>query len=423
MEELKGKRIGFAMCGSFCTFSRCFDALGELLGLGCEIIPIMSFNAYETDTRFGNAAEHRERLEEMCGREIIHTIAQAEPIGPKNMTDIMLVANCTGNTLAKLAASITDTPVTMAVKSHLRANRPVLLNIVHSRKVLIEGCTFKNSPAWCLHPRGCNHITLHNVTVNNPWYSQNGDALDLESCTNAIVAGCHFDAGDDAICIKSGKDEDGRRHAEPARGIIITDNVVYHGHGGFVVGSEMSGGVQNIWVSNCTFMGTDVGLRFKSCRGRGGLVENIYISNINMINIISEAIIFNLFYTGKARGEEVTYDDEGNATPVELPAVDETTPVFRNIFVKDVICKGAGRAVFFNGLPEKRIENIHMDRFTVTEAKEGAVFCEAQDITLNNLHIETLKPGPACRMSGVANVSVDGTTYDKIGAEREIPLK
>lgn len=301
--------------------------------------------------------------------------------------------------------------------------RPVLLNIVHSRKVLIEGCTFKNSPAWCLHPRGCNHITIHNVTVNNPWYSQNGDALDLESCTNAIIAGCHFDAGDDAICIKSGKDEDGRRHAEPARGIIITDNVVYHGHGGFVVGSEMSGGVQNIWVNNCTFMGTDVGLRFKSCRGRGGLVENIYISNINMINIPSEAMIFNLFYSGKARGEEVSYDDEGNATPIQLPAVDETTPIFRNIFVKDVVCKGAGRAVFFNGLPEKRIENIHLDRFTVTDAKEGAVFCEAQDIVLNDLHIETLSKGPACRMSGVANVKVNGTVYDKIGAEREIPLK
>ncbi len=129
MEELKGKRIGFAMCGSFCTFSRCFDALGVLLDLGCEIIPIMSYNAYDTDTRFGNAADHRRKLEDMCGRQIIHTIPDAEPIGPKKMTDIMLVANCTGNTLAKLAASITDTPVTMAVKSHLRGNRPVLLNI------------------------------------------------------------------------------------------------------------------------------------------------------------------------------------------------------------------------------------------------------------------------------------------------------
>ena len=126
MEELKGKRVGFAMCGSFCTFSHCFEALEEL---GCEPVPIMSSNAYETDTRFGNAAEHVSRLERLCGKKVIHTIADAEPIGPKNMTDIMLVANCTGNTLAKLAASITDTPVTMAVKSHLRGSRPVVLNI------------------------------------------------------------------------------------------------------------------------------------------------------------------------------------------------------------------------------------------------------------------------------------------------------
>ena len=129
MEELKGVRVGFAMCGSFCTFAECFRALERLLELGCEVVPIMSFNAYDTDTRFGNAEDHRKRLAELCGRDIIHTIAGAEPIGPKNMTDVMLVANCTGNTLAKLAASITDTPVTMAVKSHLRGSKPVVLNI------------------------------------------------------------------------------------------------------------------------------------------------------------------------------------------------------------------------------------------------------------------------------------------------------
>ncbi|MBQ3842470.1 MAG: dipicolinate synthase subunit B [Ruminiclostridium sp.] len=129
MEELKGVRVGFAMCGSFCTFSECFAALNRLLALGCEVVPVMSFNAYDTDTRFGSAKEHRERLAQMCGREVIHTIADAEPIGPKDMTDVMLVANCTGNTLAKLAASITDTPVTMAVKSHLRGSKPVVLNI------------------------------------------------------------------------------------------------------------------------------------------------------------------------------------------------------------------------------------------------------------------------------------------------------
>lgn len=127
--NLDGKRVGFAMCGSFCTFSHCFNALETLKNCGCELIPIMSFNAYSIDTRFGIAKEHVERLEEMCGRKIIHTIEAAEPLGPKNMTDIMLVANCTGNTLAKLAMSVTDTPVTMAVKSHIRNSRPVLLNI------------------------------------------------------------------------------------------------------------------------------------------------------------------------------------------------------------------------------------------------------------------------------------------------------
>lgn len=300
--------------------------------------------------------------------------------------------------------------------------RPVLLNFVYCKTVLLEGCTFKNSPAWCLHPRSCDHITLDEVTVINPWYSQNGDALDLESCTNALIANCLFDAGDDAICIKSGKNEDGRRRGEPTRGVIIKDNVVLHGHGGFTVGSEMSGGVQNIWVENCSFMGTDVGLRFKSCRGRGGLVENIYCSHINMLNIPSEAIVFNLFYSGKARGEEVTYDDEGNALPIDLPAVDETTPVFRNIFISDITCKGAGRAIFFNGLPEKRIENIQLRDVTITNAKEGAVFCESNDILLNNIHIEPLVPGPACRMQGVSNVTINGHDISHIGPLQEVPL-
>lgn len=129
MLSLKGKKVGFALCGSFCTFSKSFAALENLLEQGCDVIPIMSFNAYSLDTRFGRAEEHIERLESLCGRKIIHTIEDAEPIGPKKMTDVMLVANCTGNTLAKLAASITDTPVTMAVKSHLRNGGAVVLNI------------------------------------------------------------------------------------------------------------------------------------------------------------------------------------------------------------------------------------------------------------------------------------------------------
>lgn len=190
--------------------------------------------------------------------------------------------------------------------------RPVLLSFKKCKKVLLQGVTFKNSPSWCLHPLSCEDITIDGVTVSNPWYSQNGDALDLESCNRALIENCSFDAGDDGICLKSGKDEDGRRRGEPCQNVIIRNNIVLHGHGGFVVGSEMSGGVKNIYVDNCTFLGTDVGLRFKSTRGRGGVVENIHISNINMINIPNEGLIFDLFYGGNAPGEGDGYNNPTN---------------------------------------------------------------------------------------------------------------
>ena len=127
--DLQGVKIGAAICGSFCTFKDAFAAVARLKELGAEIIPIMSFNAASLSTRFGKAEDNVKILESIAGRSVINTIEDAEPIGPKKMTDIMLLPNCTGNTLAKLAMSITDTPVTMAVKSHLRGGRPVLINV------------------------------------------------------------------------------------------------------------------------------------------------------------------------------------------------------------------------------------------------------------------------------------------------------
>lgn len=129
MADLSGKKIGLALCGSFCTFEKAFAAAAILVGLGAEVTPIMSFNAFSIDTRFGTAEENNAKLEAICGREIISTISGAEPIGPKKMFDILVVAPCTGNTLAKLALSIIDTPVTMAVKSHIRNARPVVLAV------------------------------------------------------------------------------------------------------------------------------------------------------------------------------------------------------------------------------------------------------------------------------------------------------
>ncbi len=120
-------KIGYALCGSFCTFSQAIEQLESLSRSENELVPIMSFNAYSTDTRFGKAADHINRIESICRRRMINTIADAEPLGPKEKLDLLIISPCTGNTLAKLAAGITDTPVTMAAKAHLRCDRPLLI--------------------------------------------------------------------------------------------------------------------------------------------------------------------------------------------------------------------------------------------------------------------------------------------------------
>ena len=125
--EIEGKKIGFVLTGSFCTFSKVLPKMKELIKKGADILPIMSFNSYNLDTKFGDAKDITKEIEEMTGKTIIHTITDAEPIGPKKMTDIMIVAPCSGNTMSKLACDIIDTPATMAVKSHLRNNRPVVI--------------------------------------------------------------------------------------------------------------------------------------------------------------------------------------------------------------------------------------------------------------------------------------------------------
>jgi len=270
--------------------------------------------------------------------------------------------------------------------------RPVLVNLVNCKKILVEGVTFQNSPAWCLHPLLSEDITIRNVKVANQEWMANGDALDLESCRNVLIYNSIFDAGDDAICMKSGRDEEGRKRGVPTENVIISNCLVYHGHGGFVVGSEMSGGVRNIKVSHCTFMGTDVGLRFKSRRGRGGIVENIYISDINMINIEREAILYDLYY-------------QPNRTEIIPEHASETTPQFKNIFMKNIVCKGAGRAILFQGLPEMSLKNVSLEN-AVIEAQTGVICVDADQITMKNVEIYT-KALPVIDIENAVNIKIE----------------
>lgn len=286
--------------------------------------------------------------------------------------------------------------------------RPVMVSFIECENVLLEGVLFENSPSWNIHPLMCRNVILDNVFVRNPGYSQNGDGLDLESCVNSIVVNSTFDVGDDAICIKSGKDEDGRRRARPTENVIIDNCKVFQGHGGFVVGSEMSGGVRNISVSNCQFLGTDVGLRFKSTRGRGGIVENIYARDIYMFDIATESFLFDLYYGGKSAVESL---EDGDVTPKEtvIPAVDEKTPVFRNIYVKNLTSRNARRAMFFNGLPEMNIENINVENVSIS-ATYGAELVESKDITFKNVKI-TPEKGAALILKNVKDVTVSDFQY------------
>ncbi|MBS7253779.1 glycoside hydrolase family 28 protein [Flavobacterium branchiicola] len=267
--------------------------------------------------------------------------------------------------------------------------RPVMVSIQNSKRVLFDGPVFQNSPAWNIHPLMIEDLIVRNVTVRNPWYSQNGDGLDVESCKNVLIENSSFDVGDDAICIKSGKDKDGRDRGVACENIIVRNNIVYHGHGGVTVGSEMSGGVKNLHVSNCTFMGTDVGLRFKSTRGRGGIVENIFISDIFMTDIPSQAISFDLYYGGKSIAE--TLAEGGTQVKNKIMPVNEETPQFKNISIKNVTIAGAYQAVFLQGLPEMNLENIEISNLTA-KAQNGFSIIDANGIKIINAKVDIEKP-------------------------------
>ncbi|MBH8559144.1 glycosyl hydrolase family 28 protein [Hymenobacter negativus] len=291
--------------------------------------------------------------------------------------------------------------------------RPNMLSLTRCKQILLESFTIQNSPAWTIHPLLCEDITVRNVTARNPWYGQNTDAIDLESCRNGLVEGCTFDVGDDGLCIKSGRDEEGRKRGVPTENFIIRDCKVYHAHGGFVIGSEMSGGVRNMYVSNCTFIGTDVGLRFKTARGRGGVVENIFVDGVDMTDIAGEAVLFDMYYAAK---DPVPLAGESTAPPViAAKPLNEGTPQFKGFRIRNITCKGATTGILVRGLPEMSIKDISIEN-AVLESKKGLLCQEAENIRLKNVTLLSTETVPVMEVQNSRNITLDGIRYAN-GAE------
>lgn len=293
-----------------------------------------------------------------------------------------------------------------SIKDFLRPNLVVLTSC---KRILLEGVTFQNSAAWNIHPLMCEDLTVRNVYAKNPWYAQNGDGIDLESCKNVLIEGSTFDVGDDGICIKSGRDAAGRKRGMPTENVIIRNSTVYHAHGGFVIGSEMSGGAKNIFVYDCSFIGTDIGLRFKTTRGRGGVVEKIFIKNINMIGIVGEAILFDMYYA--AVDPIALKGDKREAPKVVTLPVTEETPIFRDFHISNVACDGASKAIFVRGLPELSISNITLENLSI-KANEGIDIQEAKNVTLRNVNLVVTDANPLISIQNGNQINFKNVKYN-----------
>lgn len=228
--------------------------------------------------------------------------------------------------------------------------RPQFIQPINSKNILIEGIAIVDGPMWTIHPVYCENTIIRNLKIitNGP----NTDGINPDSCRNMLIENCDFETGDDCIAIKSGINEDGRRVNKPCENLVIRNCKAKEGHGGIVIGSEMSGGVKNIHVHNCSFNGGERGIRLKSMRGRGGVVENLLFEDIEINDLRSEGIILNMYY---------------DATTVEPQT--EMPPLFRNITIRNISGENIEQPIVLRGLPEQKMESITLEKIDLSGSK------------------------------------------------------
>jgi polygalacturonase len=274
--------------------------------------------------------------------------------------------------------------------SPLKWGRPRMINLYRCKNILISGLTVLNSPAWNIHPVLCDNIILDQLTIISPAESHNTDGIDPDSCRNMRISNCYISVGDDCITIKSGYKFQKSGQNIPSQNILVTNCVFARGHGGVGIGSETSGGVRDVTVSNCVCEGTDRGLRFKTARSRGNIVENFRAVNFVMRGV-GDAISITMLYNAS---------DPRTAQPV-----DDGTPTFRNFHLSNITVSDVKRAMLIEGLPEMPIQGLSISNFVANGVGSGITCSNVTGIVFDNIQVHAAQ-GPAMQISDVKGIEI-----------------
>lgn len=268
--------------------------------------------------------------------------------------------------------------------------RPSLIQAINCKNVLVEGIEVGSGPMWTIHFIYCENVIARNLKVITN--GVNNDGITPDACNGVLIDNCYFSTGDDCIVIKSGLNEDGWRVGKPSENIVIKNCKTNHGHGGVVIGSEMSGGVRNVYAHDCDFSHTERGLRFKSMKGRGGVIENLWFENIQMDSIIHEAIQINMHY---------------GASSIEPRS--QEPPVFKNFHFRNIRSSYAETAIRMNGIDDQYIDSISFSDLTM-KSRYGVIITNAQNCILDSVNIRSdVDP---VRITNARNVRFSNSRYD-----------
>lgn len=283
-------------------------------------------------------------------------------------------------------------PVPEALRAGVK--RPYLINIEKTQNMLVEGVTFMNSPHITNMLRNIDGLVMKDVKVLNEWWFQNADGLDISVCRNVLLYDCTVNTGDDGICMKSSKNSSGDRKFG-LENVVIKDCKVYHAHGGFVIGSNTDGGMNNILVQNCDFSWSDVGLRFKTGKGRGGRVQNIYCEDIFMKDLSDNCIMF-----------ELTYEDKA-VSGTAVDANKALVPDFQGFHFKNIYCDGAKGAINIGGTSDLNVRDVTVQN-AIIRANAGVTGFRCDNIKFDNVSIIPAS-GPAFDFNKATNIKFINT--------------